>query len=546
MKDWKNQLYFGDNLDILKDLHHQHPEGFIDLIYIDPPFNSKRNYNVLFESVDMEDATAQKEAFADTWSNVSYMDTLNQIAELDISLFNFLKNLDNTNISKGAISYLTTMAIRLWYMHKLLKKTGSFYLHCDPTMSHYLKILCDLIFGIENFINQISWERIKGAGKRSQYKQRSFGRSSDAILFYSRTSKYYFDIDSVMKPYTDIEKDFSFEDDKGRYKRRSPFRPPGLGARPNLCYEYKGITPPHSSGWTVSKENLIKLDNAGELEFTSANTVWRKQRPANGIAPNDIWVDIGQTEFHERLGYQTQKPEALLDRIILASSSKGDLVADFFCGCGTTVASAQSLGRKWLGVDISHLAVRLIAKRLMDAYGDDVQKTFEVHGFPKDIDSAKELANNVKGGRLQFEDWIIEVLLHGITNERRNEMGFDGYRTFELNGKKHLVMIEVKSGSASASQVNHFIKTVEDKKGSIGVFVCFAEQITHNMQLIAKKEGLFTDDAGNSYSDKIQIISVEDLLQNKRPMIPQSVYETFKKAERKSSEKYTQTSLDLP
>lgn len=152
-----NRLCFGDNLDILKELYSQYPQGFINLIYIDPPFNSKRNYNVLFESVDLKDATAQKEAFADTWSNVSYMDTLNELSDLDISLFNFLRDLDNTNISKGAISYLTTMAIRLWYMHRLLKDTGSFYLHCDPTMSHYLKILCDLIFGEKHFRNEIIW-----------------------------------------------------------------------------------------------------------------------------------------------------------------------------------------------------------------------------------------------------------------------------------------------------------------------------------------------------------------------------------------------------
>jgi site-specific DNA-methyltransferase (adenine-specific) len=233
-----------------------------------------------------------------------------------------------------------------------------------------------------------------------------------------------------------------------------------------------------------------------------------------------------------------------MERILKAGSNESDLVADFFCGCGTTIAVAEKLKRKWLGVDISHLAVRLIAKRLVDSYGDEVEKTFEIHGFPKDLDSARELANKVKGGRLEFEDWIIEVMLHGIMNERRNEMGFDGYRTFALD-RKYLVMLEVKSGNATPTQLNHFIMTVKDKKGDMGVFICFAEQITRNMQLIAKKEGLFTDDNGNTYSDKIQIISVEELLEGKRPQIPQSKFETFKKAEKKSTDTNTQTKFDL-
>jgi len=262
---------------------------------------------------------------------------------------------------------------------------------------------------------------------------------------------------------------------------------------------------------------------------------------------DDIWNDINMINpvAKERLGYPTQKPEELMERIIQASSNEGDTVADFFCGCGTTIAVAEKMKRKWIGVDISHLAVRLIAKRLVDSYGEEITKTFEIHGFPKDIDSARELASKVKGGRLEFEDWIIEVLLHGIMNERRNEMGFDGYRTFSVYDKKYIVMLEVKSGNASPTQLNHFIMTVKDRKGAMGVFICFADQITRNMQLIAKKEGQFTDDFGNTYSDKIQIISVEDLLEGKRPLIPQSRFETFKQAEKKSTDSDTQTKLDL-
>lgn len=174
-----NQLYFGDILDILKDLHRRHPEGFIDLIYIDPPFNSKRNYNVLFENLDMADTMAQKEAFAGTWSKVSYMDTLNETKSLDPDLYEFISTLNRIRISKSAVSYLTTMAIRILYMHRLLKNTGSFYLHCDPTMSHYLKLLCDLIFGEKNIRNEITWQRTTSG--KSVYK--NLPRNTDYIIY---------------------------------------------------------------------------------------------------------------------------------------------------------------------------------------------------------------------------------------------------------------------------------------------------------------------------------------------------------------------------
>jgi DNA modification methylase len=544
---WKNQLYFGDNLDILKDLYRQHPQGLIDLIYIDPPFNSKRNYNVLFESVDLKDSTAQKEAFADTWTNISYMDMLNELSDLDISLYRFLQNLDNTNISKGAISYLVTMAIRLWYMHRLLKPTGSFYLHCDPTMSHYLKVLCDLIFGERNFRNEIIWKRAETVKGNFGQGSKNFDPNTDTILFYAKSSNSTFN--QPFKAYSNeyIKSFFKYtEPETGRIYRLISMTAPGDAAKGNPEYEVMGI----KRFWRYSQKRMQELIEKGMVVQTKLGNVPQRKQYLDeglGVPIQTFWDDIKAlaAQDAERLGFPTQKPEALMERIIKASSNEGDLVADFFCGCGTTIAVAERLKRKWLGVDISHLSVKLISKRLTDSYGEDIILTYEIHGFPKDIASARELANEVKGGRLEFEDWIIEVLLHGIMNERRNEMGFDGYRTFTINGKKYIVMIEVKSGNASPSQLNHFIKTVEDKQGAIGVFVCFADQITRNMQVIAKKEGLFVDDYNNTYGDKIQVISVEDLLEGKRPMIPQSKYETFKKAEKKQNKVDTQSRLDL-
>jgi site-specific DNA-methyltransferase (adenine-specific) len=469
-----NKLYFGDNLDIMKRMYYQeHQKEFIDLIYIDPPFNSKRNYNVLFESVEMTDTKAQKEAFADTWSNVSYVDTLNEIQELDLNLYNFLNALDNINISKSAISYLTTMSIRILYMYRLLKLTGSFYLHCDPTMSHYLKIVCDLIFGERNFRNEIVWSYRRWTGSA-----KAFMRMHDIILFYAK-DKDILEFNVLYTPYT--EKSLAR---KQFYHTR------------------------------------IKGDDIYETSIDE-----------KGVKENDVWnIQLLNSQSKERLGYPTQKPEALLDRIISASSNPGDVVADMFCGCGTTIASAQKLDRQWIGSDISHLAVKLITKRLVDTYGDQIKQTFEIHGFPKDLDSAKELASGVKGGRLLFEEWIVEVLLHGVLNDKRNEMGYDGHFTFDMNGVKNVGLIEVKSGGASPTQLNHFIKTVEDRKAQMGIFICFADEITDRMRVIAKKEGLFT--TGYKY-EKIQIMTVEDLLNGKLPDRPASRVETFKQAERK-------------
>jgi len=247
-------------------------------------------------------------------------------------------------------------------------------------------------------------------------------------------------------------------------------------------------------------------------------------------------MDIANVQSSkEKLGYPTQKPLELLERIIKASSNEGDVVADFFCGCGTTITVAERLKRQWVGVDISHLAVKLMANRLINAFGKDVKTTFEIFGFPKDIDSAKELAENTSGGRLKFEEWIVEVMLHGILNENKNQMGYDGYFTFDVQGEKQIGMIEVKSGGATSTQLNHFIKTVESKNGSIGVFVCFEKQITKNMRIIAKDEGFYNEAVFGHHYPKIQIISVESLVNGDTINIPISTKTTFKVAPKEIS-----------
>lgn len=491
------KLYFGDCLVVLKELYRQYPEGFIDLIYIDPPFNSKRNYNVLFEDLNLEDATAQKQAFADTWSNVTYIDTLNEIQDLDLDIYKFLQVLDNVNISKSAVSYLTTMAIRIYYIHKVLNETGSFYLHCDPTMSHYLKIICDMIFGEKYYRNEIVW-----CYKERELSKKHWNKKHDIILFYTKSDEYTFNWDQVVEQYSEytMKKKFKYVDKEGKSYR----------------LRYK--------------------DGRNDPKIEDENTY--RQYADKGVLARDWWqIPILNQASKERLQYPTQKPEILLEKIVKASSNKGDLVADFFCGCGTTISVAEKLERNWIGADISHLAIKLIVKRLSDPYENSSNriefiKSVDVTGFPEDIASAKELARNTANGRFSFQDWIIEVMLGGIVNPKKvGDGGWDGYMTFNLHEqKKSLSLIEVKSGNVTVKNIREFIQVVDKQKADIGIFVCFEEQKTSVMEREAKLQGYFEKEKWGTRYEKIQIITVEDLLNGKYPQMPQSKLQTFKTA----------------
>ncbi|MFH0765436.1 MAG: DNA methyltransferase [Calditrichota bacterium] len=479
-----NRLFYGDCLDVLKNSIE---DESIDLIYIDPPFNSKRNYNVLFEAIDMSDVKAQKEAFADTWSNVKYLDQLALIQDLRLDLFKFLNTLDRINVSKSVVSYLTTMAYRILYMHCKLKSTGSFYLHCDPTMSHYLKIVCDLIFSKSNFRNEIIWCYRGGGSSR-----REFRRKHDVILRYSKSSHFVFFPDSIRVP-----------------------------------YQAEGIQRKDDSMWGKHK---------------GTNKIY-KPHPLGKI-PEDWWlIDALDSNDPERLHFPTQKPEALLERIISASSNEGDLVADFFCGCGTAVAVAQRINRRWIGVDISHLAVRLILNRVMEPYRNDngkyveIKNSIEVTGFPRDIASAHELATGTKKGRIKFQDWVIEVLMDGVSNPKKvGDGGYDGYLTLYRDAKtRDVLLIEVKSGNVNVGDLRKFIYVVDHEKAAMGVWVCFADQVTRGMSAIAQQAGYYDQEAFGSRYPRIQIITVEELLEGKTVAHPNpAVFNvTFKRAGRK-------------
>lgn len=524
------RLHFGDNLHFMKMLYDAHPEGFIDLIYIDPPFNSQRNYNVLFEEIDMENTKAQKEAFSDTWSSVSYLDQRKDIRPLSEDLFKLLTTLDNIHLPKSYVAYITVMAIRILYIHKLLKDTGSFYLHCDTTMSHYLKLVCDIVFGAHNFQNEITWKRTSAHNDSKRY-----GRISDVILFYSKSRNFKYNIQYTPYSKDHIANSYSHNDGdgKGNYTRSdlANTKPGGY------VYEYKGYLPP-PNGWRCPLTTMQKYEEEGRLHFPEKKTQRiRYKRYLNdmqGVPLQEIWTDINPLSSHskEKLGYPTQKPVELMERIIKASTDEGDIVADFFCGCGTTIAAAHKLNRNWIGCDISHLAIGLIINRLTKPIKDAKNKqellsSLEISGVPTDVASAKQLAkkstlkgeNNFKGG-LDFQDWIIEYELGAISNPKKvGDGGWDGYYVFDYleNGekKKGKALIEVKSGKVTINMMRAFIHVVNSQAHK-GVFVCFDDEINNNIRREAKLAGK----VGQWDIDKIQILTVDEILQGHKPKIP--------------------------
>ncbi|MBM2813990.1 MAG: putative restriction-modification system methyltransferase [Ignavibacteria bacterium] len=535
-----NRLHYGDCLEFLKAVYQEYPKGYIDLIYIDPPFNSKRNYNILFESIDLKDTKAQKEAFKDTWSNVSYQDTINEIQDLDIDLYKFLMALNDVRISKSIISYLTMMTIRIWYIHKVLKSTGSFYLHCDPNMSHYLKIICDLIFGKDNYQNNIIWKRTS-----AHSNAKKFGWSHDEILYYVKSHKK-FTWNQQFQVYDEeyVETYYRYIDEKTGKKFMSSDLAGHKGI--NKEFEWKGITRP----WRYPIERLNELEENGKI-FRTKNNFPRFKRfldDAKGLHCQDTWYDIEalRSWSAEGLGYPTQKPLELLERIILASTNEGDLVADFFCGCGTTVAAAQILNRNWIGVDISHLAINLIRDRLINPYSEvkrkEILANIEITGLPKDIASSYELAKKPKTGRFDFQNWVIEVLLSGTKSPMKTgDGGRDGYITFSKSSDgKHRGsgIIEVKSGNVSIGEVRAFMSSVEAFKADMGIFVCYEQHITKGMRIEAKAKGCIP----GFKIDKIQIISVNELMEGAKPKLPgMTEIDLYEKSIKKLDKPYTKT-----
>jgi len=453
-----NQLFYGDNLDVLRESIASESG---DLIYLDPPFNSNANYNILFKSKAGDGSDAQIEAFEDTWHwNDKAEDAFDQVirsgntnaAELLRAMRGFLGEND-------MMAYLAMMAIRLIELHRVLKPTGSIYLHCDPTASHYLKLLLDGVFGARNFRNEIIW-CYTGPGSPGM---RQFMRKHDNIYWYSKGDTWTFNADAVRVAHS--------EKTKQNYK-------PGLVG----------------SGF-VEADHLIH---------------------EKGKVPEDYWAYAIAPRGKEYLGYPTQKPIKVLERIIAASSNEGDVVLDPFCGCGTAVHAAQKLGRQWIGIDVTHLAISLIEKRLKDAF-PGIQ--FEVHGTPKDLASAQDLAERDK---YQFQWWAVSMVdaLPFGGKKKGADGGIDGIIYFKPDGKRtEKALVSVKGGgSVSVNMIRDLHSAMEREKAPIGVFITSAMP-TRPMETEAAAVGRFEDEWGRTYP-RLQILTLADLFQGKKPQIP--------------------------
>jgi site-specific DNA-methyltransferase (adenine-specific) len=499
-----NRLYFGDNLEVLrKDVGDQ----TVDLIYLDPPFNSKATYNILYKSP--AGAEAQRMAFEDTWRWEDGAEAaLEAVRRADVSIFRVLQALQGFLGQSDLMAYLAMMTVRLLEMRRVMKPTASIFLHCDPTASHYLKTVMDAIFGAANFRNEIIWLRSRNP-KGSQHKARKFSPSTDTILYYGRSpaAPFYEDAIRTKLSTQELLEKYDREDEHGRYADGPILCSASMGPRPNLVYEYKGFTPP-PYGWRMTLEKLKQLDVAGNLAWSKSGAPRRKLRPDDdkGGPVGSFWGDIApvNSQAEERIGYPTQKPRALLDRIIAATTKEGDVVLDPFCGCGTAVHAAESLGRAWIGIDITYLAIQVIEDRIKTWLPN---AKYTVEGIPKDEFAARKLAEM---NPYVFQEWAVGRV-GGQAKGRGPDKGIDGEISFITGPSRYgLAIVSVKGGRHVGPDAVRVLKSVVQREGAdMGVFICLNDP-TPDMRSEAASAGRIMLPAGER--PRVQIVTAKDLI----------------------------------
>jgi DNA modification methylase len=558
-----NALYFGDNLEVLRE---SIKDESVDLIYLDPPFNSNATYNVLFKTPKGHQSDAQIEAFDDTWhwgvhAEAAFADVIQgpntDVAEVVRALRTVLGEND-------MMAYLTMMAVRLLELHRVLKPTGSLYLHCDPTASHYLKIVLDQVFGVENFRNEIIWRRTNAHNKLS----RQFGPIHDTILFYSRGDEFTFH--PGRRPYTKhyVAESFPGHDKRGYFQSNVLT---GSGTRAGNSGKPWKMYDPTTKGrhWAISNKLIDDLEIGTEgltpqqiLDLLDAKglilhpaseesiprykqyldtsegvlyqDIWAYQpgsvgllyESAEGVDEDVKWLDSGE----EKIGYPTQKPLGLLQRIIYSSSNEDDVVLDPFCGCGTAVHAAEKLKRQWIGIDVTHLAVSLIEKRMRDAFPGIA---FEVHGTPKDLDGARNLAERDK---YQFQWWACSLVNAQPYQGKKKgaDSGIDGLIYFPEDDKHTgKIVVSVKGGeNVTVKEVRDLRAVIEREKAAIGFFVTLNTP-TKPMVTEAAGAGFYSPPMVEAKFPRLQILTIEGLLTgNEQPRYPHMGAGglTFKKA----------------
>ena len=537
----KSQLYYGDNLDVLR--RYVRKES-VDLVCLDPPFNSRQDYNVLFAEKDGSRSSSQIHAFEDTWEwNLESQRAYEEIVETGGRVADAMRAFHTLLGNSDMMAYLAMMAPRLVELRRVLKETGSIYLHCDPTASHYLKILMDAVFGPQFFVNEIIWRRY-GAHNDVGQGSKHFGRTNDVILFYSKTGlrkwqQMFVPLDSQY-----VESMYRNSEENGRRFTTTPLTGPGGVEKGNPVYEWNG----HTRAWRYSKETMQRLHDENRLYYSRTGYVRQKLYldESKGVPIQSLWTDISSLSgsHAERLGYPTQKPEALLERILNASSNEGDLVLDAFCGCGTTIQVAQRLKRRWIGIDITHLAIGLIKKRLSDAFGEEIRKTYEVIGEPKDVAGAAALAEQDK---YQFQWWALGLVgARPVEQKKGADRGIDGRLYFHDNtkGDSKQILFSVKAWGVTVSQIRDLRGTLEREKAEIGVFLCF-EAPTRPMMKEAAEAGFYKSPDGSSYP-RMQVLTVQQLLNGKQVEYPRYARDnTFKQAPRSRAAAAENMSLPL-
>jgi len=472
-----NKLFYGDNLDILRK---KIKDETIDLCYIDPPFNSKRNYNQIYNNIGNEDR-AQAQAFMDTWTwddlaIAGFSEILaNDDGRFQSQLVALIQGLHKVLGEGPLLAYLISMALRVTEIQRVLKNEGSFYLHCDPTSSHYLKLVLDAVFCSQggDFQNEVIWNYQTGGASKQRY-----ARKHDVILFYTKSSKFTFNSDEIREPRTE----------KSLARAQNP-----AGAR-------------------------ITVDDVDKL-------------------PTDVFqIPALNPMAIERLGYPTQKPEALLERIILASSNAGDVVLDAYCGCGTTVVVAQKLGRQWIGMDITYQSISLILRRLEKAFGAAVSNAVKTDGIPRDIKSAEALAHK-KDDRLrkEFEKWAVLTYTNNraIINEKKGaDAGIDAVAYF-MTGKNDnaKIIFQVKSGGVKRGDIATLRGDMGRENAALAILITL-EEPSRPMVAEAKAAGQYRHETMGRNYDRISIVTVKEIVEGgKRLEIPMSL-EVVKAAQR--------------
>jgi DNA modification methylase len=506
-----NQLFYGDNLEVLRK--HIKDES-VDLCYIDPPFNSKRNYNQIYNNIGKEDR-AQTQAFIDTWTwddlaNLGLVEIKEnyhgKFTQQSIDLISGLEKV----LGKGSLfAYLINMTLRIAEIHGVLKPTGSFYLHCDPSASHYLKLVLDAIFCSQggDFTNEIIWCYDTGGRSNNFYPKKH-----DIIFYYCKSKKRLFNDNSVrLTRDTSTMHEPVLEDENGHLYQRNIKN---------------------------GKEYRYYLDK--------------------GVLPNDWWIDIQaiNPSAKERLGYPTQKPEALLERIIKASSNENDVILDAFCGCGTTIAVAQKLNRNWIGIDITYQSISLILKRLEDTFGKGILENITLNGIPKDIESASALAlkkDDAEGTlrtrtRKEFEKWAVLTYTNNravINDQKGADKGIDGIVFFD-GGKDNpeKIIIQVKSGKVKSGDIRDLMGTIAINEASLGIFITLNEP-TKEMIKTAKSIGIYQSKFMSNPVDKITIVTIKEIIEEQKRLDLKLVLEVLKSAEKQQEINKNQLPIDF-